>query len=76
MNGPIHLTFPQMHNLMISLLPPSQVDPAQFLRVCERSHCGSVPGPIRGPCRLAAAFVHICQRNYVPLELPVQCFAL
>ncbi|XP_019901155.3 uncharacterized protein LOC105030387 isoform X2 [Esox lucius] len=49
------------------------VDPEQFLSVCERSRCGSVSGPSGAPCRLAAAFVHLCQRNHVPLELPVQC---
>ncbi|KAJ8011260.1 hypothetical protein DPEC_G00056310 [Dallia pectoralis] len=49
------------------------VDPEQFLSVCERSHCGYVSGPSRAPCRLAAAFVHLCQRNHVTLELPVQC---
>uniref|UniRef100_UPI003AABB2CD uncharacterized protein n=1 Tax=Centroberyx gerrardi TaxID=166262 RepID=UPI003AABB2CD len=49
------------------------VDPGQFLSVCEMSHCGSFPGPSRSPCRLAAAFVHLCQQNYIPLEVPVQC---
>ncbi|XP_029560066.1 uncharacterized protein LOC115156670 isoform X1 [Salmo trutta] len=49
------------------------VDPGQFLSVCERSHCGSVSGRSGAPCKLAAAFVYLCQRNYVPLELPVQC---
>ncbi|XP_078143762.1 apolipophorin [Centroberyx gerrardi] len=44
------------------------VDPGQFLSVCEMSHCGSFPGPSRSPCRLAAAFVHLCQQNYIPLE--------
>ncbi|XP_051809947.1 uncharacterized protein LOC110964699 isoform X2 [Acanthochromis polyacanthus] len=42
------------------------VDPGRFLSVCEfSSH--------RAPCRLASAFVHLCQQNYIPLELPVQC---
>ncbi|KAL0966760.1 hypothetical protein UPYG_G00299790 [Umbra pygmaea] len=49
------------------------VDPEQFLSVCERSQCGSESGTSREPCRLAAAFVHLCQRNHVPIELPVQC---
>ncbi|XP_029929860.1 uncharacterized protein LOC115374855 [Myripristis murdjan] len=49
------------------------VDPGQFLSVCERSHCGSFPGPSRSSCRLAAAFVLLCQQNYIPLEVPVQC---
>nr|XP_033505718.1 uncharacterized protein LOC117271565 [Epinephelus lanceolatus] len=42
------------------------VDPAQFLSVCELSSS-------RAPCRLASAFVHLCQQNYIPLEVPVQC---
>ncbi|KAM7401003.1 hypothetical protein PAMA_005280 [Pampus argenteus] len=42
------------------------VDPGQFLLVCERSSS-------RAACRLASAFVHLCQRNYIPLEVPVQC---
>ncbi|XP_026169161.1 uncharacterized protein LOC113134139 [Mastacembelus armatus] len=42
------------------------VDPAQFLSVCELSSS-------RGPCRLASAFIHLCQQNYIPLEVPLQC---
>ncbi|XP_077415011.1 uncharacterized protein LOC144044458 isoform X2 [Vanacampus margaritifer] len=42
------------------------VDPGQFFLVCESSSSTA-------PCRLAAAFVHLCQRNYIPLEVPVQC---
>ncbi|XP_037837860.1 uncharacterized protein LOC108248532 [Kryptolebias marmoratus] len=42
------------------------VDPGQFLSVCELSSN-------RAPCRLAWAFVHLCQQNYIPLEVPVQC---
>ncbi|XP_037642433.1 uncharacterized protein LOC119498040 [Sebastes umbrosus] len=42
------------------------VDPGRFLSVCELS------SP-RAPCRLASAFVHLCQQNYIPLEVPVQC---
>ncbi|KAG7277412.1 hypothetical protein CRUP_033367 [Coryphaenoides rupestris] len=50
------------------------VDPGQFLAVCKRSPCTSSPELVtRSPCRLAAAFVHLCQRNHVPLDLPGQC---
>ncbi|KAM4551263.1 uncharacterized protein PAE49_015110 isoform 2-T2 [Odontesthes bonariensis] len=42
------------------------VDPGQFLSACELSSS-------RAPCRLASAFVHLCQQNYIPLEVPVQC---
>ncbi|KAJ8274701.1 hypothetical protein COCON_G00093260 [Conger conger] len=47
------------------------VDPMQFLSVCKRRRCASIPDKV--PCRLAVAFVHLCNRNYVPLELPQQC---
>ncbi|XP_038128000.1 apolipophorins-like [Cyprinodon tularosa] len=42
------------------------VDPDQFLSVCKRSSS-------KAPCRLAAAFVHLCQENYIPLEIPGLC---
>ncbi|XP_036941120.1 uncharacterized protein LOC119011822 isoform X1 [Acanthopagrus latus] len=42
------------------------VDPGQFLSVCELSSS-------RAPCRLASAFAHLCQQNYIPLEVPAQC---
>nr|XP_019957160.1 PREDICTED: uncharacterized protein LOC109638563 [Paralichthys olivaceus] len=42
------------------------VEPAQFFSVCESSSSGA-------PCRLASAFVRLCQQNYIPLEVPVHC---
>ncbi|XP_051944623.1 uncharacterized protein LOC127616863 [Hippocampus zosterae] len=42
------------------------VDPGQFSLVCESSSSTA-------PCRLASAFVHLCQHNYIPLEIPTQC---
>ncbi|XP_023821135.2 uncharacterized protein LOC101165344 isoform X4 [Oryzias latipes] len=42
------------------------VNPGQFLLVCES-------GSFEAPCRLASAFVHLCKRNYIPLEVPFQC---
>ncbi|CAI5641741.1 unnamed protein product [Oreochromis niloticus] len=42
------------------------VDPSQFMSVCKLSSS-------RAPCRLAFAFVHLCQQNYIPMEVPVQC---
>ncbi|XP_034411551.1 apolipophorins-like [Cyclopterus lumpus] len=42
------------------------VDPGRFLSVCELSSS-------RAPCRLASAFVHLCQQSYIPLEVPVRC---
>ncbi|KAM9322405.1 uncharacterized protein KZ484_020619 [Pholidichthys leucotaenia] len=45
------------------------VEPIQFMSVCRLSSS-------EAPCRLASAFVHLCQQNYIPLELPVQCIKL
>lgn len=42
------------------------VDPSQFMSVCKLSSS-------RAPCRLAFAFAHLCQQNYIPMEVPVQC---
>ncbi|MBN3298501.1 YP015 protein, partial [Amia calva] len=47
------------------------VDPGQFLELCQSSRCDSPPHS--APCSLAAAYVHLCRRNYVPLDLPPQC---
>ncbi|XP_065125287.1 uncharacterized protein [Paramisgurnus dabryanus] len=52
------------------------VDPEQFMMACERSKCESVGRADISkstPCTLAFAFIYLCHRNYVPLELPVQC---
>ncbi|KAM8838905.1 uncharacterized protein ACB058_015501 isoform 2-T2 [Synchiropus picturatus] len=42
------------------------VHPGQFRRACEKSSPNAA-------CRLAWAFVLLCQQNYVPLNLPPQC---
>ncbi|XP_042083292.1 uncharacterized protein LOC102293428 [Haplochromis burtoni] len=42
------------------------VDPSQFMSVCKLSSS-------RAPCRLAFAFAHLCQQNYIPMEVPVHC---
>ncbi|CAL8372751.1 unnamed protein product [Arctogadus glacialis] len=50
------------------------VDPGQFLSVCRRSPCNSARKLVMtSPCRLAAAFVHLCQQNHVPMDLPLHC---
>ncbi|XP_072544439.1 uncharacterized protein [Salminus brasiliensis] len=49
------------------------VDPEQFLAVCERSQCSTVDVSRSPLCRLASAYVQLCHRNYVPVELPMQC---
>ncbi|XP_061551184.1 uncharacterized protein LOC133412122 isoform X1 [Phycodurus eques] len=45
------------------------VDPGQFSLICVSSSSAA-------PCRLVSAFVHLCQHNFVPLEVPIQCRAL
>ncbi|XP_061654143.1 uncharacterized protein LOC133489262 isoform X2 [Phyllopteryx taeniolatus] len=42
------------------------VDPGQFSLICVSSSSAA-------PCRLVSAYVHLCQHNYVPLEVPIQC---
>ncbi|XP_051279537.1 uncharacterized protein LOC127375918 isoform X2 [Dicentrarchus labrax] len=70
-NFPVDTSPVSCHFLFSSLDSPLSscfrvVDPGQFLSVCELSSS-------RAPCRLASAFVHLCQQNYIPLEVPVQC---
>ncbi len=38
-------------------------------RVCDEHEDVSRPAF----CALTSAYIHLCHRNYVPLELPVQC---
>ncbi|XP_078237367.1 uncharacterized protein LOC110090494 isoform X3 [Pogona vitticeps] len=47
------------------------VDPEPFHSLCV-SHTCELPN-IKTPCTMAAAFVHLCNRNFVPLEMPFQC---
>ncbi|XP_047657702.1 uncharacterized protein LOC113644112 isoform X2 [Tachysurus fulvidraco] len=49
------------------------VDPEQFLTICERSRCDAVAATSNSVCKLALAYVQLCHRNYIPLELPRQC---
>ncbi|XP_067859876.1 uncharacterized protein [Heptranchias perlo] len=49
------------------------VDPAPFYDMCLNDMCES--SDLRPGCNLAAAFVHLCNRNFVPLEIPSQCVA-
>lgn len=50
-----------------------QVEPEQFLVMCERSQCDAGDGSRSSVCKLALAYIQLCNRNYVPLELPIQC---
>lgn len=51
------------------LLFCSQVDPAPFWSMCAASSS-------RASCRLAHAFIYLCQQNYIPLEVPAKCCKL
>ncbi|XP_057385670.1 uncharacterized protein LOC130704922 [Balaenoptera acutorostrata] len=47
------------------------VDPTPFLSLCVQDTCGTQE---RQPaCNLAAAYVHLCARGFVPLDPPPQC---
>ncbi|RMC17771.1 hypothetical protein DUI87_05436 [Hirundo rustica rustica] len=47
-----------------------QVEPEPFYTMCTQDTCDSPP--LGAACRLAAAFVHLCNRNFVPVEIPPQ----
>ncbi|XP_075035904.1 uncharacterized protein LOC142097723 isoform X2 [Mixophyes fleayi] len=47
------------------------VRPASFYSMCVEDICDS--NDIKPICNLAAAYVHLCNRNFVPIELPSQC---
>ncbi|XP_048465720.1 uncharacterized protein LOC109936714 [Rhincodon typus] len=49
------------------------VDPIPFYDMCLSDMCES--SDLQPGCNLAAAFVHLCNRNFVPLEIPSQCVA-
>ncbi|XP_069066261.1 uncharacterized protein [Pleurodeles waltl] len=47
------------------------VDPVPFYDICLQDTCES--NELKSVCKLVAAFVHLCNRNHVPLEIPLQC---
>nr|XP_021151421.1 uncharacterized protein LOC102084597 [Columba livia] len=49
------------------------VDPQPFHAMCGSDTCGAQE--LRAACRAAAAFVHLCHRNFVPVEMPPQCLS-
>ncbi|KAM9305542.1 uncharacterized protein PAF06_014108 [Gastrophryne carolinensis] len=49
----------------------SVIHPAPFLSMCVEDICDS--NEIRPVCDLAAAYVHLCNRNFVPIDIPSQC---
>ncbi|NXI70623.1 APLP protein, partial [Anseranas semipalmata] len=46
------------------------VDPEPFYSMCTYDTCESKK--LKAACSLAAAFVHLCNRNFVPVEIPSQ----
>ncbi|NXT55176.1 VWF factor, partial [Pluvianellus socialis] len=46
------------------------VAPEPFYSMCAYDACQSQE--LRAACSLAAAFVHLCNRNFVPVEIPPQ----
>nr|XP_009681790.1 PREDICTED: uncharacterized protein LOC104149710 [Struthio camelus australis] len=50
------------------------VDPEPFYSMCMVDTCDS--NELKSACSLAAAFVHLCNRNFVPVEIPPQCLSL
>ncbi|XP_054017227.1 uncharacterized protein LOC128897188 [Dryobates pubescens] len=49
------------------------VDPEPFYSMCTHDTCQS--RELKAACSLAAAFVHLCNRNFVPVEIPPQCLS-
>lgn len=47
------------------------VQPAPYYTMCVEDICDS--NEIKPICNLAAAYVHLCNRNFVPIEIPSQC---
>ncbi|XP_068100795.1 uncharacterized protein [Hyperolius riggenbachi] len=47
------------------------IHPAPFHNMCVEDICDS--NDIKPVCNLAAAYVHLCNRNHVPIEVPSQC---
>ncbi|CAI5792171.1 Hypothetical predicted protein [Podarcis lilfordi] len=47
------------------------VDPEPFYVLCKTDMCELQS--VKAACTLAAAFVNLCSRNFVPLQMPIQC---
>ncbi|NXT29963.1 APLP protein, partial [Syrrhaptes paradoxus] len=60
--------FEESHSLLRNCF--KVVDPEPFYSMCTQDTCES--HELKAACRLAAAFVHLCNRNFVPLEVPPQ----
>ncbi|XP_038396286.1 uncharacterized protein LOC111096475 isoform X1 [Canis lupus familiaris] len=47
------------------------VDPTPFLGLCNQDTCGTQE--LHSACNLAATYIHLCARGFVPLDPPPQC---
>ncbi|XP_014791696.1 PREDICTED: uncharacterized protein LOC106884686 [Calidris pugnax] len=63
--------FEESHSLLRNCF--KVVDPDPFYSMCRSDSCGS--RALEAACSLAAAFVHLCNRNFVPVEMPPQCLS-
>ncbi|KAB0351182.1 hypothetical protein FD754_016039 [Muntiacus muntjak] len=62
-------TFHDPHSSLASCF--GVVDPTPFLSLCIRDTCGTQEH--QPACTLAAAYVHLCARGFVPVDPPPQC---
>ncbi|NXV15586.1 APLP protein, partial [Cepphus grylle] len=60
--------FEESHSLLRNCF--KVVDPEPFYSMCTSDTCRSQE--LKAACSLAAAFVHLCNRNFVPVEIPPQ----
>ncbi|NXQ84602.1 VWF factor, partial [Nyctibius grandis] len=60
--------FEESHSLLRNCF--KVVDPEPFYSMCTYDTCE--PQELKAACSLAAAFVHLCNRNFVPVEIPPQ----
>nr|XP_041575127.1 uncharacterized protein LOC115497284 [Taeniopygia guttata] len=63
--------FEEPHSLLRNCF--KVVEPEPFYTMCTQDTCDSPA--LEAACRLAAAFVHLCNRNFVPVEIPPQCLS-
>ncbi|XP_067407568.1 uncharacterized protein [Emydura macquarii macquarii] len=64
-----NMFFQEPHSLLRNCF--KVVDPEPFYSMCVHDACDS--RELKAVCNLVAAFVHLCSRNFVPLEIPPQC---
>ncbi|XP_061847955.1 uncharacterized protein LOC133625092 [Colius striatus] len=65
------LFFAESHSVLRNCF--KVVDPDPFYSMCAQDSCQAQG--LKAACSLAAAFVHFCNRNFVPVEIPPQCLA-